>query len=267
MFDLELLLVLLVINLASQLIAWLWQIKKHHADIADVVWSGMIVVNGLVIFSQATGDLFHRAIILLIPVAWYLRLFWHLVARYDLSKEDGRYAYLRSYWKENTQVKFLFFFIGQGLIISLFSFPAWVLANHTGDIDIWSILGLAIIVASYLGVWMSDRQLSQFKKNRSDNDSGSDKVCDGGLWKYSRHPNYFFEWTHWFAYPLLVIGAELNWVMWIYPFVMLIFLLKLTGIPFNEQQNLRSKGDAYRDYQKRTNKFFIGPTNSDFTKS
>ncbi|GAA4359221.1 DUF1295 domain-containing protein [Kangiella marina] len=259
MFDTKLLLSLLIINLVTQLFGWLWQKKHQHADIADVIWSGMIVVNGLIILFLSDGDLFHRLVVLAIPIAWYLRLFYHLTERYDLSKEDGRYAYLRRHWEDNTQVKFLLFFVGQGLIISLFSFPAWVLANEVRELSVWDLLGLGIAAASYLGVWISDKQLRQFKKNSSKDET----VCNVGLWRYSRHPNYFFEWTHWFAYPLLLIGSELAWLMWAYPFVMLLFLLKLTGIPFNEQQNLRSKGEAYRKYQQHTNKFFLGPTKSE----
>lgn len=255
MHDMSLLLFLLGLNLTAQILAWWWQKRHQHADIVDVVWSGMIVVNGLILFTLASGDWFHSSVVLLIPVAWYLRLFLHLVSRYDLSKEDGRYAYLRNYWKVNTQKKFFLFFIGQGLIISLFSFPAWVLANYQGAFGLWDIVALLIIVISYIGVWLSDRQLHHFKENPGN----SNQVCDQGLWKYSRHPNYFFEWTHWFAYPLLLLGSELIWVIALFPFMMLLFLLKLTGIPFNEQQNLRSKGEAYRQYQKRTNKFFIGP--------
>ncbi|GAA0206373.1 DUF1295 domain-containing protein [Kangiella japonica] len=256
--NINLLLALLCLNLIAQITAWFWQKKYQHADIVDIVWAGMIVVNGLILFFLATGDWFYRFVVLVIPVAWYFRLFWHLISRYDLSKEDGRYAHLRSYWKENTQLKFLFFFVGQGLIISLFSFPASVLANHQGAIGVAQLAALLIITVSYIGVWLSDRQLHQFKRNAA----SSGKVCDHGLWKYSRHPNYFFEWTHWFAYPLLLIGSELVWLMIVFPFIMLLFLLKLTGIPFNEQQNLRSKGEAYRQYQERTNKFFIGPPQS-----
>lgn len=256
MLPINFLLILLALNLLSQAIAWWWQKRHQHADIADVVWSGMIVVNGLIILSQADGDLFHKLAILVIPVLWYLRLFLHLAERYDLSNEDGRYAYLRKHWQDSTQSKFFAFFMGQGLIISLFSFPAWVLANHSAEFGIWDIFGLLVVALSYLGVWLSDRQLRHFKKS----DEHKGKVCNIGLWRYSRHPNYFFEWTHWFAYPLLTMGSDLQWLMWIYPFIMLAFLLKLTGIPFNEQQNLRSKGDAYREYQQKTNKFFIGPT-------
>ena len=144
----EFLLTMLAVNLLTQVLAWLWQKKNQHADIADIVWSGMIVVNGLVIFTLANGDIFHRAIILLIPVAWYLRLFWHLVERYDLSKEDGRYAYLRSYWENNTQAKFFLFFIGQGMIISLFSFPAWELANHSRLIRRWNLIPWGVALRS-----------------------------------------------------------------------------------------------------------------------
>lgn len=254
MLDINFIWLILIINIAAQLIAWLWQAKTKHADIADIVWSGMLVVNGVLFFIVAEASWNHRYALLIIPVAWYLRLFYHLAKRYDLSNEDGRYQYLRQHWRDNTQLKFLFFFIGQGLLISLFSFPAWLLSKETSDFGIWDLFGLLIIVISYLGIWLSDKQLAKFKET-----GNKGEVCNIGLWRYSRHPNYFFEWTHWFAYPLLAINSDMLWLLWCYPFIMLAFLLKLTGIPFNEQQNLRSKGDAYKRYQNETNKFFPGP--------
>ena len=81
-------------------------------------------------------------------------------------------------------------------------------------------------------------------------------TCCTGWWRYSRHPNYFFEWLHWFAYPLMGWGGEYDHVLWAAPVVMFIFLYWLTGIPFTEQQALRSRGDNYRLYQKTTNVFF-----------
>ena len=258
MLDTSFLWLMLAINLGAQILAWFWQIKTKHTDIADIVWAGMLVVNGLLFFWLSEASWGHRIAILIIPVAWYLRLFFHLVSRYDLSNEDGRYQYLRQHWQHNTQLKFFFFFVGQGLIISLFSFPAWLLSKETASLGLFDVLGFLVVIVSYLGIWLSDKQLANFKKDK--NNKG--KVCNVGLWRYSRHPNYFFEWTHWFAYPLLAMNSDMLWLLWCYPFIMLIFLLKLTGIPFNEQQNLRSKGSAYREYQKVTNKFFPGPSAS-----
>lgn len=257
MSDIDFLLLILGTNVATQLCAWLWQVKTQHADIADVVWSGMLVVNGLIFFAVFVGSGFHQLVIMIIPVLWYLRLFVHLVGRYDLDKEDGRYQYLRNHWQDHTQLKFLLFFIGQGLLISIFSLPSWFVVQETVSFDVFDAIALIVIAGSLIGVSLSDRQLSNFKNNKNDINKG--EVCNVGLWRYSRHPNYFFEWLHWFAYPLLAWHSEFFWLLLIYPFIMLGFLLKFTGIPFNEQQNIRSKGDAYREYQKRTNKFFLAP--------
>ncbi|AOE48970.1 DUF1295 domain-containing protein [Kangiella sediminilitoris] len=256
----ELLWLMLGINIVAQLLAWMWQVKTRHADIADIVWSGMLAFNGIVFFILSDANAIHRYALLVIPVAWYLRLFFHLVSRYDLQHEDGRYQHLRSHWNENTQVKFLGFFIGQGLLISLFSIPAWALSYENAPFDTFDVIGIALVAISYLGVWLSDKQLAEFKKNKAE----SETVCRKGLWRYSRHPNYFFEWLHWFAYPLFALNSDWVWLLWIYPFLMLWFLIKLTGIPFNEQQNLRSKGEDYRQYQKETSMFFPMPVkNSD----
>ena len=80
------------------------------------------------------------------------------------------------------------------------------------------------------------------------------KTMDQGLWKYSRHPNYFFEWIHWFAYPILGLAAGL-YSLWIYPVLMWLFLYYITGIPFSEQQALKNRGQNYLDYQNRTSMF------------
>src|SRR5262249_38496991 len=82
------------------------------------------------------------------------------------------------------------------------------------------------------------------------------RTCRAGLWRYSRHPNYFFEWTHWFAYPLLAVGAGgVFWLSAIGPVIMLLMLYRVSGIPFTEAQALRSRGDDYRDYQRTTSAF------------
>lgn len=242
----------------GQLLAWLWQVKTKNTDIVDITWALLVVLCGLVYVFMSSGNHFHRYVALLIPIAWYARLAWHLIDRYSIDHEDGRYQQLRAHWSEHTQLKFLGFFLFQALLAFIFSYPVYIITASKHAWDIWDLLGIIIAIVSFAGVTLADYQLRQFK--RQPDTKG--KVCNIGLWRYSRHPNYFFEWTHWFAYPLIGWHTEQAWLLAIYPILMLIFLLKLTGIPFNEQQNIRSKGDAYRQYQKRTNKFFLGPTKS-----
>ena len=89
--------------------------------------------------------------------------------------------------------------------------------------------------------------------------SNKGKVCKAGLWRYSRHPNYFFEWVHWWTYVAAGILAPGGWVTLIGPSLMLLFILKFSGIPATEERSLVNRGGAYRDYQKETNAFFPGP--------
>ena len=107
---------------------------------------------------------------------------------------------------------------------------------------------------SILGEYVADKQLSSFKSNISN----QGKVCQIGLWRYSRHPNYFFEWIHWWSYVLLNLGSNNIWISLSGPLLMLFFLIKVSGIPFSEQQSLKSKGIEYKRYIETTNMFFPG---------
>lgn len=258
------LLTTLIICLLVQTICWLVQCKTKNTDIIDIAWASLIVICGLIYFIQSANHSLHRYIILLLPVAWYMRLSWHLINRYQVSQEDGRYKQLRQYWKSQSsegivQLKMLAFFLFQGLLAWGFSIPAYLVAEITVEISLWDYLAILIAVIALVGVTLSDNQLRNFKKKNSN----KGLVCSDGFWRYSRHPNYFFEWLHWISYPLLAFNSHSLldpswWLLASYPFWMLIFLLKLTGIPFNEEQNIRTKGDAYKEYQNCTNMFFLG---------
>jgi steroid 5-alpha reductase family enzyme len=113
-------------------------------------------------------------------------------------------------------------------------------------------LGLAVWLAALTGEGVADRQLNRFR----DDPAHRGQTCRDGLWRYSRHPNYFFEWCHWFGYVALAWGSPLAWLSWLGPMLMYVFLRWISGIPFTEQQALRTRGDDYREYQRRTSAFF-----------
>ena len=94
-------------------------------------------------------------------------------------------------------------------------------------------------------------QLKQFKANPAN----KGRVCQAGLWNFSRHPNYFFEWLVWVAFFLFALGSPWGWVTIYCPALMLFFLLKVTGIPMTEELAVKTKGDAYREYQRTTSVF------------
>jgi steroid 5-alpha reductase family enzyme len=113
----------------------------------------------------------------------------------------------------------------------------------------WTALGLWLI--GIAGESVADYQLKQFKADPAN----KGKTCDAGLWNYSRHPNYFFEWLIWVSYFVFALGSPFGWVSLIAPLLMIYFLLKVTGIPATEEQALKTKGEAYRRYQQTTSAF------------
>ena len=112
-------------------------------------------------------------------------------------------------------------------------------------------IGAGIWLVSMLGEAIADQQLHNFKKNPAN----AGKTCRAGLWRYSRHPNYFFEWMIWVGYAVFALGSPWGWIGLISPALILYFLLGATGIPATEAQALRSRGDEYREYQRTTSSF------------
>jgi steroid 5-alpha reductase family enzyme len=113
------------------------------------------------------------------------------------------------------------------------------------------LLGVAFWATGLLGESLADRQLARFRADPAN----KGKICQIGLWNYSRHPNYFFEWLVWVGYAVFALGSPWGWLGFIAPALMLHFLLNVTGIPMTEELSLKSKGDAYREYQRTTSAF------------
>ena len=135
------------------------------------------------------------------------------------------------------------------VLIALFALPFLaVAANPVEGWSAWLLAGIATWLGSVGGEAMADRQLARFRADPGNRG----KTCRAGLWRYSRHPNYFFEWLHWFAYVLLAVGSPIAWLAWSGPVVMYVFLRWISGIPWTEQQALRSRGEDYARYQRST---------------
>jgi steroid 5-alpha reductase family enzyme len=135
----------------------------------------------------------------------------------------------------------------QAAVAVLFSLPI-LGAMRSGRLDTLAAIGVVTWLIAVAGESLADRQLARFRANRAN----QGLVCRDGLWRYSRHPNYFFEWIHWWAYVLIGHGALLTWIG---PIGMLVFLFRITGIPYTELQALKSRGERYRAYQRTTSVF------------
>lgn len=246
------LLVSLLIASGMMFLGWLWQVKTQNAGIVDVLWA--LNISGLATLYALTGEGYAPLVIIaaMIMSLWYLRLGWHLARRVLGEKEDGRYAYLRNHWGDKANAYHFLFFQFQALLAWGFALPLWVISRGQIESLGWQHLAAVFMVGIALwGVTLSDKQLAEFRNNPAN----KGQVCQQGFWYYSRHPNYFFEWLHWFAYPLLAIGIPFGLWLWLSPVVMFVFLYYLTGIPYTEQQAIRSRGEAYKQYQRTTSGF------------
>jgi steroid 5-alpha reductase family enzyme len=147
---------------------------------------------------------------------------------------------------------FFGFFQLQAVLIGLLSLPvAIACSNPAGGIGAFEIAGLALWLVAIGGEAVADAQLAWFRGQPANRG----RVCEFGLWKYSRHPNYFFEWLIWVAYFIFALGAPFGWAGVLSPLLMLYFLTCVTGIPPSEAHSLSSRGEAYRSYQRRTSPF------------
>ena len=252
-----LLLDVVMLNIVIMAVCWLIVTYNQRAGLVDVAWSFCIALNVMIAaFWLDTAPISVRIFIGCASSIWFLRLTWHLLRRYwHESEEDRRYANMRRAMGQFKHLGFLAFFMFQAGLAILFSYPMLSLLSTTviqwSEWTHWALIAAAIMMLlAFIGESTADQQLYRFKQKPEHHG----KTMDQGLWKYSRHPNYFFEWLHWFAYPILGLAAG-QYLLWVYPLLMWAFLYYITGIPFSEQQALRHRGQNYRDYQQRTSMF------------
>jgi steroid 5-alpha reductase family enzyme len=233
---------------------WLWAKKINNAGVVDVFWALNFPVITVIIFFLADGDELRKILICIVFLLAELRLGLHLWRRVigHLAEEEGRYQQLRKEWGIQADRNFFFFFQFQAISNVLLAIPFLIITvNAAHEIFTLEYIGLGIWLIAFVGEMIADNQLSAFKKNPAN----KGKVCDVGLWNYSRHPNYFFEWLTWMAYFVFALASPWGFLAIISPAIILYLLLKVTGVPNNEEQNLRSKPTAYKRYQETTSAF------------
>jgi len=231
---------------------WWWQRRNENIGVVDVLWAKSVAAAALLLALLGEGALLPRMALGVLGGLWGARLALHLWQRVRSEDEDGRYRYLREHWNGH-QGKIFGFFQAQALLVVLFALPFIAVAlNPRTDGVGWVIAAAVVWLASVGGEGLADRQLARFRAKPEN----KGRTCRDGLWRYSRHPNYFFEWLHWFTYVLLAVGSPLWWLSWSGPLIMYVFLRWLSGVPFTEKQALRSRGEDYREYQRTTSMIF-----------
>ena len=242
----------------AAVMALLWNVQRvrRNAGIVDVAWSLGTAVLGLLFAAFAAGLPARRLVIAVMAGVWGLRLGSYLWRRVMREHEDGRYQALRRQWGTRAQRNLFLFFQAQAVWALMFAVPMLIAATSTRTVIGWpDVAGIVIWIVAIGGEAAADRQLDRFRRDPA----ARGKVCQVGMWRYSRHPNYFFEWLHWWAYVCLGVAAPGWWVTLLAPLVMLVFLFKITGIPATEARALASRGDAYRAYQRTTSVFVPWP--------
>lgn len=234
---------------------WLFAMRVRNIGYVDVGWAGLMALAALFAGAVGEGSPMQRGLVAMFGSIWGARLCLHLLHRVLNEEEDGRYRALREAWN-GSPARFFAFFQLQALVVALFSLP--FLAAASSDAyhpSHWTLLAIAVWMGSMAGESLADRQLSQFRTDPGNRG----RTCRVGLWASSRHPNYFFEWLHWFSYVLLAVGSGLFWLSLLGPVLMFTFLYRVSGIPWTEAQALRSRGEDYARYQRDVSAFFPWP--------
>ena len=235
--------------------ALIWAVQQRTADagIVDVAWAAGIGVLALAYAYTGSGLDQRRLLVGLLGGIWSLRLATYLfVDRVRAKTEDGRYRMLRQSWSGRAPLYFFLFFQAQALLVVIFSLPFFLAAQNPTILSLGDGLGVFIYAIALLGESVADRQLARFRRDPQNRG----KTCRTGLWHYSRHPNYFCEWLHWWSYVPIAFGASWGLLSLAGPITMLFLLYFVTGIPHSEKQALASRGNEYRAYQRSTSAFF-----------
>ncbi len=259
------LVVVLALMLVVMITAWATVVRTGNGGWIDVFWSfGTGVAGVIAALAPWSGAPSWRQMLVAGLVAiWALRLGSYIAIRVAGGGEDVRYTALKGQWGP----RFNRYLLGLAIVqapatLLLCASIAAAALRPSGALRPTDIVGAALLLTAIVGEGVADRQMKRFKADKSNRG----QVMDLGLWSWSRHPNYFFEWLGWLAYP--VIGLDLSgrwsagWAALIGPVVMFLILTRLTGVPPLEAAMVRSKGQAYRDYQHRVGAFFPRPPRS-----
>jgi steroid 5-alpha reductase family enzyme len=259
---------LVVIALAlSILMAFAWVVRERtgNSGWVDTIWTfavGLVGAGSALWPVGGEAPNIRQWLVAALVAIWSLRLGLHIAIRTLPISDDPRYAAFAKEWGVNSPRRMFVFLQNQALGSIPLVFAIFVAARFPSNELRWQdMLGALILLVGIAGEGLADAQLKRFRTDPAN----QGRVCDVGLWRWSRHPNYFFEWFCWLAYPVIGLSSSHPWSLatLLAPVFMYWILVYVTGIPPLEEQMLRSRGERYRAYQSRTSKFFPLPPNKE----
>lgn len=226
------------------------QIMKDNS-IVDIGWGMGFVIIAFSTFFYEPGFDARQLLILVLVCAWGFRLAGYLLARARGQGEDFRYANFRKQWGRRAVVTAFFrVFMFQGAVMLIIAYPVIrIQASEGHGLDALAYIGLAVWIAGFLFQSIGDAQLRTFKKTRT----SKEDVLKSGLWRYSRHPNYFGEAVMWWGIALIALPVPGGWLSLGSALLMNVLLLKVSGVPFLEKRY--KENPAYQQYKRETNRF------------
>lgn len=236
-------------------LCWLYSLSIKRSDIADVAWGmGFVTLTSALMIRFGTSDTKSWLLLTMVSL-WGLRLATHIAARHHGKPEDSRYQDMRKTWKWPKLQSYTNVFILQGFFLLLVSTPLVLFfldTNHT--IKWFNYIGLLVWAIGLVFESVGDYQLVRFKSDAKN----KGKVMRFGLWRYTRHPNYFGEISLWWGIYLFTLFTPYWYVGLIGPITITYLIIGVSGIPMLER---KYKGNAaYEDYQKTTSAFFPLPS-------
>ena len=242
-------------------VAWVVRQRTGNSGWVDTIWTFAVGLVGAGSALWPVGSEAPNArqwLVAALVAIWSLRLGLHIAIRTAGISDDPRYAAFAKEWGAGASWRMFVFLQNQALGSIPLVFAIFVAARFPANELRWQdVLGALILLVGIAGEAWADAQLKRFRTDPANRG----RVCDVGLWRWSRHPNYFFEWFCWLAYPVIALSLSYPWGLatLLAPVFMYWILVYVTGIPPLEEQMLRSRGERYRAYQSRTSKFFPLP--------
>jgi steroid 5-alpha reductase family enzyme len=243
------LLITFLFSLSWMMLCWVFYLFIKRAMIVDLAWTFCVFFISLLYFMLGVSSP-SLYIGFIASIIWAAKLVTLLAIRIFKHKSDGRYIKLDELWKDSLKRNYFIFFTFQAVGAWIFMIPFYFISRFPN----WGVIeyfATFLTIVGLLGNILSDYQLQSFLFHRKD----SSKICEKGLWYYSRHPNYFFEFVYWLGISVFALSSPYGFIALISPLSLLLTLLFFTGIPAAEKQALLSKGESYRLYQEKVSSF------------
>ena len=238
-------------------IFWVFSLVRNDVSIVDSLWSMMFLLAAAIYFAMSPQQGPRELLVMVLVTVWAVRLSAYITLRNHGEPEDYRYQEIRKNNEPGFRFKSLYIvFILQAILAWVISLPLFAAMGASAPLGLLDYAGVAFWVIGMVFESIGDLQLSRFRSNPEN----KGKVLDSGLWRFTRHPNYFGNFMLWWGFYLIALSAGAWWTI-ISPMLMTFLLLRVSGVALLEK-DISERRPQYATYIRQTNAFFPGPVRS-----